>query len=103
METSPPPFEKYVFVCVNERPLEGRVSCGGHGCGKRLRDLLKAAVRRAGAAERIRVCAAGCLDACEKGPNVLVYPDGAWFFRVTEEDVEVLLAACGLETGERKD
>lgn len=30
---------------------------------------------------------AGCLDQCEHGPVVVVYPEGDWYGNVTEEDV----------------
>jgi (2Fe-2S) ferredoxin len=33
----------------------------------------------------------GCLDQCEHGPTVVVYPDGVWYGRVTPDDVEEII------------
>ena len=97
MEESKPEFEKYVFVCVNERPGNERVSCGGHGCGKELRSALKDAVKKAGLAHKIRVSQAQCLDVCEEGPNILIYPDNTWLKHVELADVPAILEKLGLK------
>ncbi len=97
MEPSKPDVEKYVFVCVNERPQEERVSCGGAFCGKELAAVVKQAVKNAGAADRIRVSKSMCLDVCEEGPNVLIYPDNIWLKRVSLEDVPAILEKLGLK------
>lgn len=98
MEQSKPAFEKYVFVCINERPAGERVSCGGTFCGKELSEKLKAAVKTAGQEDRIRVSKTKCLDVCEEGPNVLIYPDNVWFKRVDLTDVPVILEKLGIKT-----
>ena len=33
----------------------------------------------------------GCLDQCEKGPTVVVYPEAVWYGRVTEADVNEII------------
>jgi len=33
----------------------------------------------------------GCLDQCEHGPTVVVYPDAVWYGRVTANDVEEII------------
>jgi len=96
METSNPKFEKYVFVCINERPAGERVSCGGTFCGKELSDKLKEAVKQAGQAGRIRVSKSKCLDVCEEGANVIVYPDNVWFKKVELTDIPAILAKLGI-------
>jgi (2Fe-2S) ferredoxin len=97
MESSKPEFEKYVFVCINERPPEERVSCGGTFCGKELSEKLKEAVKKAGQSGRIRVSKSKCLDVCEEGANVLVYPDNLWFKKVELADIPAILAKLGIE------
>ena len=98
MDSSKPEFEKYVFVCVNERNPEQRVSCGGASCGKELAAYLKEAVKKAGAADRIRVSKSMCMDVCEEGPNVLIYPDNTWLKHVALGDVPAILAKLGINT-----
>ena len=97
METSKPEFEKYVFVCINERPPEERVSCGGTFCGKALSEKLKEAVKQAGQSGRIRVSKTKCLDVCEQGANVILYPDNIWFKHVELADVPAILEKLGIK------
>ena len=33
----------------------------------------------------------GCLDQCEHGPTVVVYPDAVWYGRVTAADVDEII------------
>jgi (2Fe-2S) ferredoxin len=98
MEQSEPKFEKYVFVCINERPVGERVSCGGTFCGKELSEKLKEAVKTAGQAGRIRVSKAKCLDVCEDGANVLIYPDNLWFKKTEVADIPSILEKLGIKT-----
>lgn len=39
----------------------------------------------------VRINSAGCLDRCEKGPAVVVYPEGIWYSLSTKEDVDRVL------------
>src|SRR5687768_994011 len=85
------PYECHVFVCTNRRP-DGhpRGSCAAKG-SEPLRDRLKSEVGKRGLAGKIRVNAAGCLDTCEEGISIVVYPEATWYGRVTEADVPELV------------
>ena len=39
----------------------------------------------------MRANAAGCLDTCEYGPTVVVYPEGVWYGGLTLEDVDEII------------
>jgi (2Fe-2S) ferredoxin len=80
----------HVFVCQHARN-GGKASCAREGTGPDLLETLKVAVREAGL-ESVRVVRAGCLGPCEKGPNILVYPERIWFHGVTVGDVGRLVA-----------
>ena len=41
--------------------------------------------------KNIRINKAGCLDQCEKGPAVVIYPEGTWYTIKTIEDGETLI------------
>ncbi|HEY5039424.1 MAG TPA: (2Fe-2S) ferredoxin domain-containing protein [bacterium] len=97
MQTSKPQFEKYVFVCVNERAAGERVSCGESYCGKELASRLKEEVKKAGAADKIRVSKSMCLDVCEEGANVLIYPDDLWLKNVELSDIPSILEKLGIK------
>lgn len=91
MEKKPVPFQKTVFVCVNQRE-GGRVACGNPGRGGlELCESLKHAVKELGLKKSVRVARSGCLDLCEMGPNCFIYPDGDWYSGVTAQDVPAIL------------
>lgn len=87
------PYSKTVFVCTHARPdSEGRVSCGDPGRGGvELCAALKEGAKRLGLTGKVRVARTGCLDLCEQGPNVFLYPDDAWFSDLKPEDAETIL------------
>jgi len=90
--TDPPPYYRaHVFVCCNRRP-EGhrRGSCAAKG-SEGLRDYMKARAKELGL-PGVRVNLAGCLDRCEFGPTVVIYPEGVWYSPKTREDVDEILA-----------
>jgi len=39
----------------------------------------------------VRVNAAGCLDRCELGPNLVIYPEGVWYTFKTEADIDEII------------
>lgn len=98
MFRAPLPHRKIVFVCTNRRPPGERICCAD-GCGEILRDRLKEMVKARGLRTRIRVSASGCMDRCEEGPNIMVFPDNHWYKGVKEEDLPALLEeiVAGLE------
>ncbi len=51
---------------------------------------MKARAKELGAT-RIRVNSAGCLDRCEEGPCLVVYPKGIWYRITSPDDVERVL------------
>ena len=81
-----PLFEHHVFVCHNVRP-EGapRPSCTSDGKSELFTQLQQLS-RAAGLGERVRINKSGCLDQCEHGPTVVVYPDAIWYGGVKPED-----------------
>jgi (2Fe-2S) ferredoxin len=83
-------FEAHLFVCCNRRP-DGhkRGSCAAKG-SERLRDYMKARAKELGLG-RVRVNMAGCLDRCELGPCMVIYPEGAWYRIENETDVDAVL------------
>jgi len=92
MQNDPPPFyEAHIFICTNRRP-EGhhRGSCAGRG-GDALRDRMKSRAKELGI-PNIRVNSAGCMERCEFGPVVVIYPEGVWYRPTTAADVDEILA-----------
>ena len=73
-----PFYKTHVFFCTNERP-DGhpRGCCKARGSIK-LRNYMKAKAKALGL-DRIRINSSGCLDRCELGPTLVVYPEGIWY------------------------
>ena len=81
------PFQKHIFICINQRdPRDPRGSCSPDG-SERLQKTFKKALAERGINRRVRANKSGCLDQCEHGPTVVVYPDTVWYGGVTETDV----------------
>jgi (2Fe-2S) ferredoxin len=90
MADEPQYFQSHVFVCTNQRP-DGhkRGSCAAGG-SERLRDYMKARAKELGLAET-RINSAGCLDRCELGPTMVIYPEGVWYGYRTAADIDEIL------------
>jgi (2Fe-2S) ferredoxin len=86
-----PGFERHVFVCINERaPGAERGCCLAKG-GSKVRDMFKKQLALRGLRGRVRANKAGCLDQCEHGVTVVVYPEQVWYGGVTVEDVSEII------------
>jgi (2Fe-2S) ferredoxin len=83
-------FEFHIFVCTNRRPDgNSRGSCAAKGSEK-LRDYMKARAKELGIA-KVRINGAACLDRCEYGPCIVVYPEGVWYRIESTQDVDRVL------------
>lgn len=80
-------FERHIFVCCNERAADHpRGSCGQKG-GAEVRGAFKKQLKERGLKGGVRANEAGCLDQCEHGVTVVVYPEQVWYGFVRVEDV----------------
>lgn len=88
---SMPSYQRHVFVCVNERPPDNpKGSCKARG-GVEVRDLLKKELSARGLKHQVRANNAGCLDECEHGVTLVVYPEQVWYGGVTPADVPEII------------
>lgn len=92
MKSRPLPHKVEVFVCCNSRPKGERVSCGKPG-GEKLRERLKDLVKKHKLKGKVRVSSSGCMDVCEKGPNVMIFPDNVWYQKCSPDDAEAIFEA----------
>jgi (2Fe-2S) ferredoxin len=80
-------FERHLFICCNQRPADHpRGSCDPNA-DEHLQKAFKKVLADRGLNRRVRANKSGCLDQCEHGPTVVVYPDAVWYGGVTEADV----------------
>lgn len=83
-------YNKHIFICVNQRGEGLRVSCGEkHGLD--LVAAFKKAINDLHLDIEIRAQKAGCLDVCEMGPSVVIYPEGIFYGNVHLADVNEIV------------
>lgn len=87
----PSHFKHHVFFCINEREPDQAccARCGSVEMQTYAKDRIKS-MRRAGAGG-IRVNRAGCLDRCDLGPCLVVYPDAVWYTYVDRADIDEII------------
>ena len=84
-------FKRHVFFCCNQRdaPEKCCASAGAADLQKYAKDRVKA-LGLAGAG-KVRVNKAGCLDRCEEGPVIVVYPEAVWYTYVDRADIDEIV------------
>lgn len=85
-------FDKHVFFCTNQR--EDCEDCCARHNAQQARDYVKNKVKELGISNRnnsIRINSAGCLDRCDEGPVVVVYPEGVWYTFIDESDLDEII------------
>lgn len=85
-----PKFKKltrHVFVCMNERAPGSPRGCCKEKDSEAILHAFKDEVSKAGLKGTVRAQKAGCLDVCEAGAAVVVYPDNVWYGGVKVTDV----------------
>ncbi len=80
-------LKHHVFVCLNERPADSPRGCCKSKGSEKVLEAFKTGVIAAGLKSEVRAQKAGCLDVCESGVSVVVYPDNVWYGGVTPDDV----------------
>ncbi len=79
------PFRLHVYACQQEKP--GNAPC----CSARGSAAVLDALRKELAAQRlmgeVQITTCGSIGMCERGPNLIVYPEGVWYSGVQVTDV----------------
>jgi (2Fe-2S) ferredoxin len=85
-------YARHVFFCCNQRDPAERTSCNIKGASP-MRDYAKQRVKDLGLAGqgKVRVNQAGCLDRCEEGPCVVIYPEAVWYTYVDRHDIDEII------------
>ncbi|HKY03195.1 MAG TPA: NAD(P)H-dependent oxidoreductase subunit E [Burkholderiales bacterium] len=84
-------FDKHVFFCCNQRE-PGEACCNNHGATEMrayAKDRIKA-LKLAGKG-KVRINQAGCLDRCDEGPVLVVYPEEVWYTYVDKQDIDEII------------
>jgi (2Fe-2S) ferredoxin len=94
MTTTPsdprPYYKAHIFCCTNTRPPGHPRGCCTEKGSEKLRNYMKARAKELGITDA-RVNAAGCLDRCEFGPTMVIYPEGIWYTYRDTADIDEIL------------
>jgi (2Fe-2S) ferredoxin len=84
-------YRHHVFFCCNQRE-PGENCCQNHKADE-MRDYAKNRVKALGLAGqgKVRVNKAGCLDRCDEGPVIVVYPEEIWYTYVDKADIDEIV------------
>lgn len=84
-------YDKHIFICVNQR-AEGapRRSCG-EAHGMEIVDAFKKKLKELNLPIKLRAQKAGCLDICDFGQTVVIYPEGVFYVGVELTDVDEII------------
>ena len=84
-------YSHHVFFCCNQRD-GGRSCCNDHAASE-VRDYAKKRVKELGLSGegKVRVNMAGCLDRCDSGPVMVVYPEAVWYTYVDRSDIDEII------------
>ena len=85
-------YDKHVFFCTNER-ADGGDCCAKRGAPK-AREYMKNRVAELGISSlqnNIRINTAGCMNRCDEGPVIVVYPEGTWYTYMDEKDLDEII------------
>ncbi len=84
-------YRYHIFFCVNKRE-DGSACCANHPA-QEMRDYAKQRIKSLGlhGAGSVRVNNAGCMDRCEQGPVMVIYPEGIWYTYIDKEDIDEII------------
>jgi len=84
-------FTHHVFFCTNQRE-DGSQCCNQCGA-QEARDYVKGRCKELGLSGpgKVRINSAGCLDRCELGPVVVIYPEAVWYTYIDTQDLDEII------------
>jgi len=86
-----PYYEHHVFICMNQRE-GGRPCCADRGA-QAAQQHAKQRIKQLNlnGQGKVRINQSGCLDRCEEGPVIVVYPQGTWYTYVDNDDIDEII------------
>ena len=84
-------YRRHVFFCCNQRDPPER--CCATNDALEMQQYAKKRIKALGLSgkDRVRINKAGCLDRCEEGPVIVVYPEEVWYTYVDRQDIDEII------------
>ena len=84
-------YDKHIFICVNQRAAGApRKSCG-EAHGMEIVEAFKKKLKEKKLSIKLRAQKSGCLDICDFGQTLVVYPEGIFYVGVSLNDVDEII------------
>ena len=85
-------YQYHVFFCLNQREPGERQSCNSCGADK-MWAYAKERVKALGlnGDGKVRINKAGCLERCEEGPVIVIYPEETWYSYIDQDDIDEIV------------
>lgn len=80
-------LKKHIFVCENQREANHPKGCCADKGGREIKNALKMELVKNGLNKVYRSNSAGCLDVCEHGAAMVIYPQNIWYGNVQLSDI----------------
>ncbi|MBI4206999.1 MAG: NAD(P)H-dependent oxidoreductase subunit E [Betaproteobacteria bacterium] len=84
-------YERHVFFCCNQREAGAR--CCNNSGSQKMREYAKDRIKalKLSGPGKVRINQSGCLDRCDRGPVMVVYPEAIWYTYVDKEDIDEII------------
>ncbi len=84
-------YQHHVFICTNQRD-DGKQHCCECNAAE-IRQYAKQKCKDLGihGHGNVRINSAGCLDRCNEGPVMVIYPDETWYTYVDKQDIDEII------------
>jgi len=78
-------YQRHAFFCTSGK------TCPQKAPVEDLIGFFRQEIKKRGLNKEIRVNKSGCLDWCQEGPVMVVYPEGVWYAGLKAEDLPEIL------------
>ena len=72
-------YKAHFFICNGK-------ACSEKGSPDECKKFFKDKINEHGLKSEMRACSSSCLDLCDHGPNIVVYPEGTWYSGVGRDE-----------------
>lgn len=86
-------YQHHVFFCTNQRDADAQRPCCANKSAAAMRDYAKKRIKKLelAAPGKVRINNAGCLERCEEGPCLVIYPEAVWYTYLDEHDIDEIV------------
>lgn len=84
-------LKHHIFLCINQRPAGHPKGCCASKGSRDLLEKFREELERRQLFGSAMVNGVTCLDTCDRGPCIVIYPEGVWYGPVTAADIKEII------------